>query len=107
MLFRSDRERRHATAVLVLEHLRAEGVAPPAPEFPARCAADTLTPKQRKVVETIAAHPSAPGKVLADLLHMSEHTLRNHLTSIYSKLEVENRLELVMYAVKHHITDGA
>jgi two-component system, NarL family, nitrate/nitrite response regulator NarL len=57
-------------------------------------AADTLTPKQRKVVETIAAHPSAPGKVLADLLHMSEHTLRNHLTEIYAKLGVTGRNHL-------------
>jgi two-component system, NarL family, nitrate/nitrite response regulator NarL len=57
-------------------------------------AAETLTPKQRKVVETIAAHPSAPGKVLADLLHMSEHTLRNHLTEIYAKLGVTGRNHL-------------
>jgi two-component system, NarL family, nitrate/nitrite response regulator NarL len=44
-------------------------------------------------------------KQIATHLNMSEHTLRNHLSSIYSKLEVENRLELVMYAVKHHISD--
>jgi DNA-binding CsgD family transcriptional regulator len=35
---------------------------------------------------------------------MSEHTLRNHLTSVYGKLEVENRLELVMYALKHGLS---
>jgi DNA-binding CsgD family transcriptional regulator len=57
-------------------------------------AAETLTRKQRKVTEVIAANPSAPAKVVADLLHMSEHTLRNHLTEIYAKLGVTGRTHL-------------
>jgi DNA-binding NarL/FixJ family response regulator len=56
--------------------------------------AEALTRKQLKVVETIAANPSAPGKVVADMLHMSEHTLRNHLTEIYAKLGVTGRTHL-------------
>jgi two-component system, NarL family, nitrate/nitrite response regulator NarL len=55
---------------------------------------EALTPKQRKVVDAIAANPSEPGKVLADRLHMSEHTLRNHLTEIYAKLGVTGRTHL-------------
>jgi DNA-binding CsgD family transcriptional regulator len=35
------------------------------------------------------------------MLFISEHTLRNHLTSIYDKLQVANRLELFAYAHKH------
>jgi hypothetical protein len=46
------------------------------------------------VTEVIAANPSAPAKVVADLLHMSEHTLRNHLTEIYAKLGVTGRTHL-------------
>jgi site-specific recombinase XerD len=38
----TDRERRHATAVLVLAHLRIEGVTPPAPKFPDGCTAAVL-----------------------------------------------------------------
>jgi len=38
---------------------------------------------------------------VADELHMSEHTLRNHLTTIYSKLCVHGRLELHVYATAH------
>ena len=38
-----------------------------------------------------------------DRLNISEHTLRNHLTSIYEKLVVVNRLELFAYANKHGI----
>ena len=44
-----------------------------------------------------------PNKVLADRLCMAEHTLRNHLTSIYSKLGVRTRLALYMYAIEHHL----
>lgn len=47
-----DRERRHAAAVLVLQHLRAEGVAPPAPEFSARCAADAHTQRYAAYMRT-------------------------------------------------------
>jgi len=67
--------------------------ASPAPNDAARVA-ESLTPKQRKVLEAIAANPSAPGKVVADKLHMSEHTLRNHLTEIYAKLGVTGRTHL-------------
>jgi DNA-binding CsgD family transcriptional regulator len=45
----------------------------------------------------------AANKVLAARLFISEHTLRNHLTSIYNKLDVANRLELYVYAVKHQL----
>jgi two-component system nitrate/nitrite response regulator NarL len=55
---------------------------------------ETLTPKQRQVVQAIARYPSAPAKVVADKLHMSEHTLRNHLTEIYSRLGVTGRTHL-------------
>ena len=40
-------------------------------------------------------------EALAERLLISEHTLRNHLTSIYEKLGVSNRLELYIYATKH------
>jgi two-component system, NarL family, nitrate/nitrite response regulator NarL len=56
--------------------------------------AEALTRKQRKVLEAMAANPSAPGKVIANKLHMSEHTLRNHLTEIYAKLGVTGRTHL-------------
>ena len=48
----TDRERRHATAVLMLEHLRAEGVASPAPEILERCAADTYARRYAAYMRT-------------------------------------------------------
>ena len=38
-------------------------------------------------------------------MHITEHTVRNHLTSIYSKLGVINRLELFVYANKHGLKE--
>jgi two-component system, NarL family, nitrate/nitrite response regulator NarL len=63
----------------------------------------SLTSREREIINVMANQGHSTNKQIAAHLNMSEHTLRNHLSSIYSKLEVENRLELVMYAVKHHI----
>lgn len=58
-----------------------------------------LTPKEREIVKTIVAASGAPNKAIAKQLFMSEHTLRNHLTSIYQKLGVSNRVSLYAYAI--------
>lgn len=63
----------------------------------------TLTPKERQVISAMALIPGARNKAVADRLCMSEHTLRNHLTGIYAKLDLENRLELCMYAIAHKL----
>ena len=63
----------------------------------------TLTPKERQVITAMALIPGARNKVVADRLCMSEHTLRNHLTGIYAKLDLENRLELCMYAIENKL----
>lgn len=65
--------------------------------------AAALTAKERKIVDTVVTGSGALNKALAQRLFISEHTLRNHLTSIYQKLGVSNRLELYVYAVKHQI----
>ena len=79
-----------------LMHLIAAGKLDPEAEKKA-----TLTTKERKIVDTIVEESGALNKTLAQRLFISEHTLRNHLTSIYQKLGVSNRLELYVYAVKH------
>lgn len=67
----------------------------------------SLTSREREIIGVMIKEGRSTNKQIAVHLNMSEHTLRNHLSSIYSKLEVENRLELVMYAVKHGITDAS
>jgi DNA-binding CsgD family transcriptional regulator len=51
----------------------------------------------------VATDAAAPGKVLARRLRMSEHTLRNHLSSIYGKLGLANRLDLYAWTVRHQV----
>ena len=63
----------------------------------------SLTLKERKIIAALVHGSGTPAKLLADQLCISEHTLRNHLTSIYRKLGVYNRLELYAYATKHHL----
>ncbi|MGE5523473.1 MAG: response regulator transcription factor [Rhodospirillaceae bacterium] len=60
-----------------------------------------LTSSERRVVASVVKYKGAPNKVIADALHISGHTLRNHLASIYGKLGIHRRLELVLYAMEH------
>ena len=66
-----------------------------------------LTDREREIVSVAASHAGANAKAIAEMLHISEHTLRNHLTSIYDKLDVANRLELFAYAHKHSLVKRA
>ncbi len=43
--------------------------------------------------------------MIASRLCISEHTLRNHLTSIYTKLQLSNRLDLYAYATRHSLNE--
>src|SRR5512134_500991 len=61
----------------------------------------SLTAAERKVVAAVVRQKSAPNKVIAEALHLSEHTLRNHLSSIYGKLGISKRIELVLHAMEH------
>ena len=70
---------------------------------PVRLRISSLTARERQIVSELASDAGASIKTIADKLHISEHTLRNHLTSIYEKLGVVNRIELFAYANKHGI----
>lgn len=59
-----------------------------------------LTRREREIISRVVQHRSSPIKVIADEMHVSAHTLRNHLTSIYEKLGLHSRLELFMYATE-------
>ena len=63
----------------------------------------SLTAKERKIVGMIVDGNGALNKDLAQRAFIAEHTLRNHLSSIYHKLGVGNRLELYVYATRHKL----
>ncbi|WP_332816240.1 helix-turn-helix transcriptional regulator [Ramlibacter sp.] len=67
----------------------------------------SLTFRERQLVFAVICYSTMPGKVLASRLCISEHTLRNHLTSIYGKLGVQNRLSLHEFALRHHLDEDA
>ena len=71
---------------------------------PDRVRIESLTNREKMVVAATTINAGATAKTIAISLHISEHTLRNHLTSIYDKLEVVNRLELFAFAQKYGLT---
>lgn len=75
--------------------------AAPAPTDPEAERIASLTRREREIVATMVRQSGAKQFAIADQLGMSEHTLRNHLTTIYAKLGVHGRLELHVYATAH------
>jgi two-component system, NarL family, nitrate/nitrite response regulator NarL len=61
----------------------------------------SLTEREQDVLRSLVRQPGADNKTLATSLHIGEHTLRNHLSRIYDKLGVPNRLELYIFAQQH------
>ena len=65
---------------------------------------ESLTPKEHQVISAIGE--GLRNKEIAKKLHISEATVRHHLSSIFSKLEVEDRLSLVIYAYQRGLIDA-
>jgi DNA-binding NarL/FixJ family response regulator len=59
----------------------------------------SLTKREREIILLIGE--GLRNKQIADRLFVSETTVRHHLTSIFSKLGVSSRLDLVVYAYGH------
>jgi len=63
-----------------------------------------LSSREMEVIALIVA--GYTNKDLARELGISENTAKHHLTNIFDKLGVSNRLELVLYAVDHSLVAG-
>lgn len=66
----------------------------------------TLTARELHIIQALVAASGASNRAIAESLFISEHTLRNHLVAIYRKLDVKSRLELYVYALRHHLGAG-
>jgi two-component system nitrate/nitrite response regulator NarL len=64
----------------------------------------TLTDREREVVEVIGE--GLKSKEVAARLFISETTVRHHLTSIFSKLEVADRVELMLFAYRNGLAQA-
>lgn len=65
----------------------------------------SLTRKERAVIIAIVRYLGVGNQEIASRICISHHTLRNHLTSIYHKLGLRNRLELYQYAIAKGLDD--
>ncbi len=62
-----------------------------------------LTSREMQVIAHIVA--GYTNKDLARKLRISEHTAKHHLSNIFDKLGVSNRLELVLFAIGHKLVN--
>lgn len=74
-------------------------ITKPATEDPEKAKIATLTNRERDVITHVGE--GLRNKQIAERLFITETTVTHHLTSVFSKLEVSDRLELIIYAFRH------
>ena len=62
---------------------------------------ESLTDREREVVALIGE--GLKNKQIAERMFISETTVRHHLSSVFDKLDVSDRLELLIYAYRHNL----
>jgi two-component system nitrate/nitrite response regulator NarL len=63
--------------------------------------ADTLTPREKTIISCLTQ--GWRNRDIAQHLTISEQTVKNHLRSVYDKVGVSDRLELVLYAIHQRL----
>jgi DNA-binding NarL/FixJ family response regulator len=61
----------------------------------------TLTDREREVVGMVGS--GFKNQEIAERLNISKATVRHHLSSVYNKLEIKDKLNLVIYAHRHKL----
>jgi DNA-binding NarL/FixJ family response regulator len=89
---------RATTAQIVSDAMNAPRGREAHPEH-ARIA--SLTTREREVIALVSQ--GSNNKAIAAHMKISDNTVRHHLTSIFSKLGVPDRLGLVIYAFRHKL----
>jgi DNA-binding NarL/FixJ family response regulator len=84
--------------VLVLRDLAAQTAPPPRKTF-------GLTTRELEVVTLITE--GSTNKHIAETFGISEETVKRHLTNIFNKIGVGNRLELALFALNHQLLPPA
>jgi DNA-binding NarL/FixJ family response regulator len=60
---------------------------------------NSLTEREREVIKLVGE--GLKNRQIAEKLFISDITVHHHLTSIYSKLDVADRMELLIYAYRN------
>ncbi|MGA2010223.1 MAG: response regulator transcription factor [Solirubrobacteraceae bacterium] len=79
-------------ATRLVARLRQTGEAEPTPN------AVELTPREREVLDLLAR--GMDNREIARTLELSQHTVKNHVSNILVKLQVENRIQAAVRAVR-------
>ncbi len=72
---------------------------------PATLITDKLTDREADVLRLLAR--GFTNADIAERLHLSEGTVRNHVSAIFAKLEVSDRTQAAVIAIQHGLGNGA
>jgi len=64
-----------------------------------------LTPREKDVLAELTKGKS--NREIAASLYVTEKTVKTHISNIFAKLEVQDRTQAALYAVKHGLTEGS
>lgn len=78
----------------------------PSARGPAAPRAEALTEREREVLDLLVQGVTS-NRELAERLVVSENTVKYHLRNILDKLHVQNRAQVVAYAVRHGMAGGS
>jgi two-component system, NarL family, nitrate/nitrite response regulator NarL len=84
----------------LVKALREDGPA----EGPSRQRRFGLTPREMEIITLAVAGYS--NLEIAQRFSISEQTVKHHMSNIFDKLGVSNRLELALFTVNHRLIDG-
>ncbi len=65
---------------------------------------ETLTEREREVIRLVAKGQS--NQAIAQALVISEKTVKTHISNILDKLDLEDRTQLAIYAIKNGLVDS-
>lgn len=78
-------------------------LAQPSPS-PRERTTDVLTEREQEVLELLVKGVTS-NRELAQMLFVSENTIKYHLRNILDKLHLQNRAQVIAYAVRHGLVD--
>jgi DNA-binding NarL/FixJ family response regulator len=87
----------------VAKRLLTQFQRPTAPAVP-KAEHDPLTEREHDVLRLLTQGKS--NKEIAGELFIGDRTVKSHLSAIFQKLNVEDRTQAALYAVRHGLVDG-
>lgn len=86
-------------------HPKASSELAKPPEDPLPHELHPLTPREAEVLAELTKGKS--NREVASALFVTEKTVKTHISNIFIKLEVQDRTQAALYAVKHGLTEAA